>query len=474
MGHSLHQIGMNLNKPDPVRHNQPPRVLFSTTNRWCSDTMVPRALRDAGAAVGLLCPVGHPGWSARLEHRSLQSILRPVQALSRAIADFSPDLLIPGDERALRAMHRLHRMGTPSERSLIEASIGSPDSFELVMSRHVSMLAVQAAGLAVPDLIEDTSRATLAAMLERGEGPLVLKADGTWAGQGVRIVRRVAELDAARSALQRVPLSRAVKRWLINRDPVRLLERMAGGERRLSAQSYIAGQIGDMALFCRDGELLASVTAERDVELDQTNALGPSTIVRIVNRPALEEGARRLVARLGLSGFVGLDFIVDPSTDQAYVIEINPRATALAAIRSPYGPSPAAAAARSLGATPSQPPARARDLVAYFPKAWAAHPDDPRLSLCMDDIPSDEPELIECMLQTEWTDRGWRAGLWNATERLLTGTRDRDPSDQGGFATVTTTDLREAIAAGRQSAAPLPSPHASFEHAMPAGDEVSH
>ncbi len=389
-----------------------PRILFSTTNRWASDVSLPRMLRRSGAEVAMLCPPGHPARAARLEAFFTAGVFRPVASLRRAIAAFRPDLVVPGDERARRAMHLLHASGTAAERALVERSLGPPSSYDLLLSRQGAMVEVAAAGIPVPELVEDAGPAALAAWMRDRSGPVVLKADGTWAGEGVRIVRDVADVEAACAALLRPPLRSAVKRVLVNGDMARLADCLSGQARTLSAQSYVAGgRVGDVAAFCRAGEVLAIVTAEREAGLGE---LGPSTIVRIVHRPVLEAGVRRFVRRLGLSGFVGFDFMIDPESGIERVIEVNPRATALASIRPPHGISPAAAAAGSLGAVRSGPEPSVRDLVAYFPKAWTEHPNDGRLSLCAEDMPGEEPALVRALLQTPRTERGWRVTLWNA------------------------------------------------------------
>jgi predicted ATP-grasp superfamily ATP-dependent carboligase len=41
----------------------------------------------------------------------------------------------------------------------------------------------------------------------------------------------------------------------------------------------------------------------------------------------MSDAATKIVRRLGLSGFVGFDFVIEDSTGKAFLIEINPRAT---------------------------------------------------------------------------------------------------------------------------------------------------
>ena len=332
---------------------------------------------------------------------------------------------MPGDERARHALHRLHATGDAAARALVEASVGAPAAFDRLLSRQSSLDAARAAGMPVADAIADLSPEALAARFASGGGPIVLKVDGTWAGEGVRIVRDGADVEPARANLLRVPFASGLKRWLVYRDAARLIDCLRGQARTLSAQVYIpGGRVGDMALFCRNGSVLAMVAAEREAGCGE---LGPSTIVRVVRRPELEEGARRFVRRLGLSGFVGFDFVIDPETDEARVIEVNPRATALAGIPTREGTSPAIEAAAALGATALRPASPPRDLVAVLPKAWTEHPGDRRLQLCAADWPDEDPVLAEALLRWPRGETGWRVALWSAVSTRLAriGTRSR-------------------------------------------------
>ncbi len=376
-----------------------PRMLFSTTNLWAADVALPRALRRAGGHVAMLAPALHPARGARLDGFFDAQTVRPVAALSRAIAEFRPDLLIPADERARRAMHVLFAQGTRDERSLVERSLGSPASFDILMSRQPSMAAIKEAGFPVPYLFDDASLEALETHFATGGGAIVLKVDGTWAGEGVRLVRSAADLRAVRRELRRRPVASGIKRLVLRHDGARLMDCLRGPARSLSAQAYIpGGRAGDLALFCRDGEVLATTMAEREAGYGE---FGPSTIVRIVHHPVLEEAARRFVRRLGLSGFLGFDFVVDPGSGEPLVVEVNPRATGLASVRSFRSVSPASAAAAGFGACPKDDPEAAREVVAYFPKAWLEHPGDARLALCELDVPSDDPALMSALLGSD-------------------------------------------------------------------------
>jgi hypothetical protein len=79
-------------------------------------------------------------------------------------------------------------------------------------------------------------------------------------------------------------------------------------------------------LACWRGELLGLVAVEVIASRGPT---GAATIVRLINHLEITEAARRVSARLRLSGFHGLDFILEEATGSAFLIELNPRCTQL-------------------------------------------------------------------------------------------------------------------------------------------------
>jgi hypothetical protein len=114
--------------------------------------------------------------------------------------------------------------------------------------------------------------------------------------------------------------------------------------------------------------------------------------------------AERMAQRLGLSGFFGLDFMIEDGTDAAYLIEINPRSTPLCHLRLGTGRDLIGALVSQLSGQPleEQPPITDNDLIAYFPQAWASNSE--LLQSSFQDIPWDEPELMEELLHP-WPNR---------------------------------------------------------------------
>ncbi len=396
----------------PIGPSQaPPRLLLVSTTWWPSDARLAASLRDAGCAVSLLCPGGHPAEALGIEAIHRLRAFGRRRALLRAIRASCPDLVVPTDERALRDMHELHASGNAATRALIENSLGAPGNFARLTSRLGTMEDARQAGMRVADTIAVTDRASLRRWKDAAPGPIVLKSDGSWGGEGVRVCHAPDAVDAALRALRRGPgVAILLKRWLVNRDRFVLADRLRRREPALVAQRHVAGRAGDLAAFCYRGELLG-VAIGRQEQCGRLH--GPSTMLRLVDHPALVDGARRLAASLGLTGFIGIDIIIEDATGEPVVIEINPRATPLAgAARGAC--SPAASAARALGAAPRTETAAEmpRDLVAYFPAAWRVDPSDERLEACDGDIPHADPALLAELLRTPWPERGLLARIF--------------------------------------------------------------
>jgi len=352
-----------------------------------------------------------------------QQAFRPAQALSAAIASCQPAFIAPGDDRAVANLHHLHRNGSEAERRLIERSLGSPAGFATAMSRLRLLAVARRLGIAVPDDQPVATAGDLQKWIERTPGPWVLKADGSWAGTGVRIASTPQAAHAAFRALSRHMNGRtALTRMLINRDRFSASDWLRRDRQQIIVQRHVGGWPGNLAMLCRDGEVLAVSVAEA---VAWCGATGPSTIVRLVERPDFVDGARRLARELMLNGFHGLDFMVDQSTGQALLIELNPRLTPLAGIRAEMSQDLVGTAATLLSGVACRPPSTlpSGEFIAHFPGAWQWHRDDPRLAACFHDAPWEEPALMAEMLRPSWPERPLLARLEASLRRLVRRSR---------------------------------------------------
>jgi thioesterase domain-containing protein len=306
-------IARHLNKGPGVRPAPGfERVLIVSTMRWFSAARLADAMTEAGFTVSVCRPSGHPvdvvdGLAGSyVLHRT-----RPLRSIARAIAASSPDLVMCDDERSLVLLRRLHSRRPDA---VLARSLGD---WTKLMSRTGVAENARAAGVDAPE----TSVITDPVVLH--EFPVVLKTDGSSGGRGVAVVEQ-ASLARSWRAISRPPAPHvAVKRALVNRELHSLAATVLRRKPIVNAQGFRAGKDAIATVACRDGELLSLVCLE--VVLAE-ELRGPSAVVRVIDHAGMAEAARRIVRHFGLSGFCGLDFVID-ADGTAWLIELNARVT---------------------------------------------------------------------------------------------------------------------------------------------------
>ena len=142
-----------------------------------------------------------------------------------------------------------------------------------------------------------------------------------------------------------------------------------------------------------------------DVEVVSADGLtGPARVVRVVHNAEMKLCAERIARRLNLSGFFGLDFVIQQGTGAAYLIEMNPRCTPLCHLRLGNGSDLIGALWAQLSGQP-QPnvrPVTENDMIAYFPQAMQANSEF--LQTSFHDVPQAEPDLMHEFLEP-WPER---------------------------------------------------------------------
>jgi carbamoylphosphate synthase large subunit len=384
------------------------KILLTDTNRWALAARLAIGLSEAGCQVSAICPTpGHPLMKTRAVQRTFHySGLHPLKSLAAAIKAVDPDIIVPSCDRGVRHLHELHAQaesyetGETKMAALIERSLGSPASYSIVSSRYDLVTLAREEGVRVPN----TSRADTPEELESWRAqesfPWVLKADGTWGGGGVMIVKTPDQIEQSFKQLGRMfRLGRAVKRLVVNRDSFWLRPWWNRSPHPFTVQSYIHGRPANCAVVCWQGRVLAGIGVE---VVCSEGATGPASVVRVVDNPEMKFAAERLACRLGLSGFFGLDFIIEEGSGRAYAIEMNPRTTPLSHLRLGKGRDMASALWAQLAnqPVPEAEPVTRNEMIAYFPEAC-----DGELSRhCFEDVPQGEPELIQELLEP-WPNR---------------------------------------------------------------------
>jgi len=277
---------------------------------------------------------------------------------------------------------------------LIERSLGAADSFAILRARSDFMKVAREEGIRVPHTSVIASTGDLHSWIARRGFPTVLKANGTSGGDGVRVVNTVEEAERAFRKLESPPsIARALKWALIDRDVTLVWPSLLRRSSIVNAQTFVVGHEATSTMFCWEGEVLACLHFE---VLQKMAAAGHATVVRWIDHPEMATAAEKIARRLRLSGFHGLDFMIEARTGDAYLIEINPRTTQVGHLC--LGPKRDLAAALYGAVTgkavPPAPVVTRNDTIALFPQEWKRDAASPFLASAYHDVPWGEPELV--------------------------------------------------------------------------------
>ena len=421
-----------------------PVILLATTCWWHSGSRLALSLAEAGCSVSAIYPTrGSPVDAVPAIHKRFPYDHQdPLQALRDAISAVQPDIVIPCDDRVILHLQQLHAQESrggcndiSAKRivSIIERSLGDPDAFAVSRSRYRLISLAKAAGLPAPETAELCTSQDLDQWLSQHGFPTVLKVDGSSGGIGVFVVQSRSEAHQVfRKLSQNCPFWLALKRRVVNRDPYWLPESRRRTLAGVSAQTYIEGFPANCAVFSWKGRILAGIAVE---VLQTENPKAPATVVKVVDRQEILHAAHVLAARLGLSGFFGLDFMVDSATNVAQLIEMNARPTPLCHLRLGPGRDMVGALTATLSGRPlSESCVTSADVIAYFPSALQVK--GVRIPAgAYHDIPTGAPELVTQLLQRPWPNRGLLAreldrwvGIVNLGKRLLARRTSQKPS----------------------------------------------
>jgi biotin carboxylase len=376
------------------------------------------ALAEAGCTVEMVGPTGHPASATRAVARTHRYRgVAPVRSVTAAIKSTRADLVIPCDDHATAHLHDLHRAAGAGEelRALIERSIGDASSFAVAASRTRLVETARELGVRVAETAVIRSADDLAAWIRQHGVPTVLKADGTYGGRGVRVVHSLDEAKYVFRSLRSPPsAARAIKRALINGDLSYMRSLLSGARPVVNAQRFVAGRDATSSIACRDGKVLAAITG---IVVYTVGRLGPSSVVQIIENREMADAASRIVGRLRLSGMVGFDFVIEQRSGDAYLIEMNPRATQMGHLPLGEGRDLAAAlraavCGESVRRTSS---VTDKDVIALFPQEMQRDPKSPLLNEAYHDVPWEEPDLIEACLHEPMAVKVWTGAMSTAS-----------------------------------------------------------
>jgi hypothetical protein len=312
-------------------------------------------------------------------------------------------------------LHYLYKK-EPALRALIARSLGGAAHFEVVDSRERLQEVAQELHIRVPQRSRVRSIEDLRAWFDHIGGTIVLKRDGTWGGYGVRVARSITEATGELTRMLRpVPWSVTCKRMVVDRDPLALWNKRHENP-TVTLQQFIPGRPANLMMACWKGQVLGAVMVE---VLWSQGTTGSAMVVRLINHREIAQAACRLAKRLELSGFHGLDFILDRDSGAAYLIEMNPRCTQLGHLPIAGQGDLAGLLCRKLGVPSTTTHSRRPvglipgETIAFFPKAFSWKPPNGQVIIGYEDLPREDPALMQELLKEEWPDRHWQARLYH-------------------------------------------------------------
>jgi hypothetical protein len=413
-----------------------PRVLLTDTNRWPSSARLAIGLSKAGCHVYGVCPRrGHPLQYTRVVEQTFPySGIRPLESLVAAIEATQPHIIVPCDDRGVQHLHELHarsrslRTSGTGVAELIEFSLGPPESFPVASNRCDLLRIAGEEGIRIPDTKLLNTADDLDSWQTGHDLPWVLKGDGTFGGRGVRIAHTAPEAKKCFFDITTLfKATRAIKRTIVNRDSFWLRPWWNNYRPAVIVQSHIKGRPANCAFVSWKGEVLGCIGVE---VISSEGSTGPAVVVRVVDNPEMNSASDRIARRLGLSGFYGLDFMIEEATGRAYLIEMNPRCTPLSHLQLGAGRDLVGALWAHLAGQPlpATPPVTLNDLIAYFPQALTTKSEF--LPSAYVDTPRDEPALVQDLLRP-WPDRSLLFRVVSRLSSLATPATDRKTSKHG-------------------------------------------
>jgi hypothetical protein len=376
------------------------KILLAATMGWPATARIAGGLNRFGCHVDVLAPAEAPVRHSRYVNlRHAYRALSPMMSLRDALSISRPDLVIPCDDRAVQHMLRLHELEPASrEAACVARSLGTPENYAAIMSRGTFMAECEELGIAVPETIGLAKQSDLDAALDVVGLPAVLKADGSWGGEGVVIAETREEAHAAFRKLS-TPASplRSLARAVLRNDAHHLQAAIAKpAEPAISIQSFIPGNPATTAFACWKGEVVGMIHSD---VVAASSATGPASVVHRIDCVDMEAAARAIAHRFHLSGLHGLDFIRN-ADGKVFLLEINPRATQTSYLA--FGPGrdllSGLIEAASGERCRARIPVTDNHLVALFPQEWARDPSSPYLKAAFHDIPWDDPDLLRAWL----------------------------------------------------------------------------
>ena len=369
-----------------------PRIVVFGLSNWLGAPRLPRAFQQAGFEVAVVhgeqTLLGLTRFANRRYEVKDGTQERVVYAvLWELVLDWGASSIIGTDELSLRVLHDLaraveggqldHLEGHDAFRAMLARCLPPVPQLPALASKQGGHALAVAAKVPVPVQEAVPSLEAALAFAEQHGYPVVLKPDRGASGSGVVICPDAAVLERAHAKLSALAANNAVL-----------------------AEAFVAGAQVSHVLVAQHGRLLCGFTRRK--LRAYPNANSPSSVVELVDVPAVAEAAAHFVAECGYSGFGSMQFL-EGADGVARFIEFNPRPVPMSHMgEALVGVDGCrawfAAMDRRLPPVFAQPVAGQR--IALFPQEWLRDANSADLrGEALADVPWDDLPLLQGYLR---------------------------------------------------------------------------
>ncbi len=388
-------------------------LLIFTTGNLKGIARFPKALCEAGFKVKLLCsPESFISKTRYVDQKQFLREYKPsitlfsslVKDLSKAIEAFEPQIILPGDERAIYCLHQITRLVEQGRLKFISAktleviksSLCNPKFYEATNNKNVTQDLAKKLGIRVPEQFVISNQEDAIAAARKLDYPVVLKKGIGEAGLGVRICQTEAELlDCFTLSLFKPPSrNKQILRKVLGRE----ISWVPNNE-AMALQQYVSGTPSIHCVAAIAGKVLASYTVVK--ESIYPYPTGQAARIRFVEKAEIKKSIATFVDHIGYTGFGDFEFIIEEKTGLPYFLECNPRPSTIFHLGKRIGVDLAQAMFSGLSNQIYSPSDKLEKelTVALFPQEWIRDPQSPYLTSPMHDVPWDDPLLLKAYLE---------------------------------------------------------------------------
>jgi len=379
-------------------------LIFKADSDWLGAERLPGAFAEEGYQVATLAPADDLITKSdfvvkRFKYPSREKLL--FLSVFWVLEKWNPDIVIPGDEYAITILQHISEAGFSFPLSLkwkrqahlIRKSLGNPQFWSVIRSKFEIQRIAAELDILTPENQNVNSIEDIFSYIGKYGYPVVLKKDTSVSGWGTYICRTHDEV--IRMYEENGSIVKVNSRYPFLGKLLRGFGRINYWHvvKHFNVQRYIKGIPMTHIFSALNGEIKSQVSA-RVICNKPPN--GPSSVVQFVKNEQIRQVAVKLIRKVGFTGFGCLDFMMEDDTQKIYLLEFNPRPTALCHLAKKVGINLFSAMRDSLtNRVIDEKSEPNKELtIALYPQEIMRDPNSKYVTTCYHDVPYKDNGLM--------------------------------------------------------------------------------